>query len=72
MAKKFKTLADSYLKTSGNVQLQIQSFLRQFCEEIQKQVCQTNAAIEKKLAETREAKSELEVQLNQVSENALK
>ncbi|CAL8090684.1 unnamed protein product [Orchesella dallaii] len=60
LTKRYKLNADQLLRSSTAFRIEVESFLRLLCEELEKQVCNTNAAFEKRLWEIRSAKSKLE------------
>jgi hypothetical protein len=57
-----KLTAEKVINASIALRCNIDSLLRQVCEDLQKQICTTNAAYEKRLRELVEAKAKLEFQ----------
>lgn len=60
LTTRYKVNADKLLKDTTSFRAKIESFLRLSCEMLEKQVCDTNAAFEKRLWELRRAKEKLQ------------
>lgn len=66
LTTRYKMHANKLLKDTTSFRIQIESFLRLVCEELEKQICNTNAAFEKRLWEIRSAKGKLEEEHSEV------
>lgn len=64
-----KLTAEKVINASIALRCNIDSLLRQICEDLQRQICNTNAAYHKRLRELVDAKAKLEVQHADVRQN---